>query len=176
MSEVMNPNYPDEPTSPTRSASQAEQPAPAPTARTAPAPTAQAAPTTTAVTRPALVTFAAVIMFLLAAFQLIFAIIEFYNAAWFAQTIYGTFSDRLWVWGVVDLIVAAIAAYSGYDLLRGGTFGRIVGFIAAAIIGVRWFFYLPADPWEGIVMIALAVLVIYGLVANSEYFDSTHAR
>ncbi len=118
MSEVMNPNYPDEPTSPTRSASQAEQPAPAPTARTAPAPTAQAAPTTTAVTRPALVTFAAVIMFLLAAFQLIFAIIEFYNAAWFAQTIYGTFSDRLWVWGVVDLIVAAIAAYSGYDLLH----------------------------------------------------------
>src|SRR5258705_8061876 len=143
MSEVMNPNYPDEPTSPTRSASQAEQPAPAPTARTA--------PTTTAVTRPALVTFAAVIMFLLAAFQLIFAIVEFYNAAWFAQTIYGTFSDRLWLWGIIDLVVAAVAAYAGYGLLRGGTFGRIVGFIAAAIIGVRWFFYLPADTSEGIV-------------------------
>jgi hypothetical protein len=174
MSDVMNPNFPDEPASPTRSASQAEQPAPAP--RTANAPTAQAAPTTTAVTRPALVTFAAVIMFLLAAFQLIFAIVEFYNAAWFAQTIYGTFSDRLWLWGIIDLVVAAVAAFAGYDLLRGGTFGRIVGFIAAAIIGVRWFFYLPADPWEGIVMIALAVLVIYGLVANSEYFDSIHAR
>jgi hypothetical protein len=174
MSDVMNPNYPDEPTGPTRPASQAEQPAPAP--RTAPAPTAQAAPATTAVTRPALVTFAAVIMFLLAAFQLIFAIVEFYNAAWFAQTIYGTFSDRLWLWGIIDLVVAAVAAYAGYDLLRGGTFGRIVGFIAAASIGVRWFFYLPADPWEGIVMIALAVLVIYGLVANLEYFDSIHAR
>ena len=115
-------------------------------------------------------------MFLLAAFQLIFAIVEFYNAAWFAQTIYGTFSDRLWLWGIIDLVVAAVAAYAGYDLLRGGTFGRIVGLIAAAIIGVRWFFYLPADPWEGIVMIALAVLVMYGLVANSEYFDSIHAR
>lgn len=168
MSDVMNPNNPDEPTSPIRSASQVERPAPAPAAR-------EASMQATAA-RPALVTFAAVIMFLLAAFQLIFAIVEFYNAAWFAQTIYGTFSDRLWLWGVIDLVVAAVAAYAGYDLLRGGTFGRIVGLIAAAIIGVRWFFYLPADPWEGIVMIALAVLVIYGLVANSEYFDTIHAR
>ena len=42
--------------------------------------------------RLTLVTFAAAIMFLLAAFQLIFASIEFYNAGWFAQTIYGAFS------------------------------------------------------------------------------------
>jgi uncharacterized membrane protein len=115
-------------------------------------------------------------MFLLAAFQIIFAIVEFYNAAWFANTAYGTFSDRLWLWGIVDLIVAAIAIYAGYDLLRGGTFGRIIGLIAAAIIGVRWFFYLPAEPWTGVVMIAIAVLVIYGLVAHSEYFDTIHAK
>ena len=139
-----------------------------PAARTTPAPTAA--------TRPGLVTFSAVMMFLVAAFQLVFAVVEFYNAAWFANTAYGTFSDRLWLWGIVDVILAGIAIYAGYDLLRGGTFGRIVGLIAAAVIGVRWFFYMPAEPWAAVVMIALAVLIIYGLVTNSEYFDRTHAK
>jgi hypothetical protein len=115
-------------------------------------------------------------MFLVAAFQLVFAVVEFYNAAWFANTAYGNFSDRLWVWGLVDVVIAGIAIYAGYDLLRGGKFGRVVGLIAAAVIGVRWFFYLPADPWSAVVMIALAVLIIYGLVTNSEYFDYIHAR
>jgi hypothetical protein len=143
-------------------------------AATQPAPVAatQPAPATAVEGRPGLVTFAGIMMFLLAAFQIIFAVVEFYNAAWFANTAYGTFSDRLWLWGIVDIIIAAIAIFAGYDLLRGGTFGRIVGLIAASIIGVRWFFYLPAEPWAGVVMIALAVLVIYGLVAHSEYFDS----
>ena len=142
-------------------------------AATQPAPVAatQPAPATAVEGRPGLVTFAGIMMFLLAAFQIIFAVVEFYNAAWFANTAYGTFSDRLWLWGIVDIIIAAIAIFAGYDLLRGGTFGRIVGLIAASIIGVRWFFYLPAEPWAGVVMIALAVLVIYGLVAHSEYFD-----
>ena len=40
-------------------------------------------------------------------------------------------ADRLWLWGVIDLLLAAVAGYAGYDLLRGGTFGCIVGLIAA---------------------------------------------
>jgi uncharacterized membrane protein len=126
----------------------------------------------TEVERPGLVTFAAVMMFLVGAFQLIFAIVEFYNAAWFSNTAYGTFSNRLWLWGIVDVIIAAVAFYAGYDLLRGGAFGRIVGIIIAAVIAVRWFFYMPAEPWAAVVMIALAVLIIYGLVAHAEYFDA----
>src|SRR5215472_17019276 len=111
MSEVMNPNNPDEPMSLNRTAPQVEQPAPAPTTQSvplratqaAPVPAAQvtattpatpATPTATAGTRPGLVTFAAVMMFLIAAFQIIFALVEFYNAAWFANTAYGNFSDR----------------------------------------------------------------------------------
>ncbi len=170
MSEVMNPNYPDGSASPLGTAGTAGQ-----VGQGTPMAAAPAAPTPTAA-RPALVTFAAIMMFIVAAFQLIFAIVEFYNAAWFADTVYGTFSNRLWLWGIVDLIMAAVAVYAGYDLLRGGTFGRIVGLVIAAVIAARWFFYIPAEPWAALVMIALAVLIIYGIVAHPEYFGGLRAH
>ncbi len=123
-----------------------------------------------ATTRPGLVTFAGVMMFVLGGFQLTWAITEFVNAAWLAGTAYGTFNGYLWLWGILDLLLAAASFYAGYDILRGGQFGQIYGVVVAGLSAVRWFFYLPAAPWLGLVAIALDILIIYGLVANSDYF------
>jgi len=120
--------------------------------------------------RPGLVTFAAVMMFVLAGFQLTFAIVEFANAAWVAANVEGTFGGPLWIWGAIDAVVAIIAAYAGYDILRGGQFGRIFGLIIASVSAIRWFFYLPAAPLMAMVVIAVDVLIIYGLAAHWEYF------
>ena len=120
--------------------------------------------------RPGLVTFASIMMFVLAGFQIVFAIDEFMSAAWVAANVYGTFGGPLWVWGIIDLALAALAIYAGYDLLRGGTNGRIFGLIIASFTAIRWFFYLPASPLLAIVVIAVAVTIIYGLAVNSEYF------
>lgn len=120
--------------------------------------------------RPGLVTFAAIMMFLLGGFQLVFAILEFTSASWIALSAYGSFGGYLWVWGILDAIFALIAIYAGADLLRGGVFGQMVGIGIAGISAIRWFFYLPAAPWLAIVIIAIDVLVLYGLVAHQEYF------
>jgi hypothetical protein len=120
--------------------------------------------------RPALVTFAAVMMFVLAGFQATWAIIEFSNAAWISGATYGTFGGRLWLWGILDLALVAASIYAGYDILRGGEFGYFYGLIIAGVSAIRWFFYLPAAPALGIVVIAIDVLIIYGLVANTDYF------
>lgn len=122
--------------------------------------------------RPGLVTFAAVMLFLLGGFQLMFAIIEFMNAAWIAINVAGTFGGALWVWGIIDLLIALISIAAGADLLRGGAFGRIVGIIIAACSALRWFFYIPAQPWMAVVVIAIAVIILYGLAANGDYFRS----
>jgi hypothetical protein len=74
-----------------------------------------------------------------------------------------------------DLLFAIVALAAGVDLLRGGTFGRIVGIVIAAISALRWFFYIPAQPWAAIVVIAVDVLVLYGLATNEDYFRSMHA-
>jgi hypothetical protein len=127
------------------------------------------------VLRPGMVTFAAVMIFLLAGFQLVWAIVEFVNVAWLASVTYGTFNGYLWLWAIFDLVLAAVLFYAGYDILRGGTFGRVLGVIIAGISAIRWFFYLPAAPWIGVVMIAVDILIIYALVAHSEFFDAASA-
>lgn len=121
--------------------------------------------------RPGLVTFAAIMMFLLGGFQLTFAILEFANATWIALNVYGSFGGYLWLWGIIDALFALVAIYAGYDLLRGGVFGQWVGIAIAAVSAIRWFFYLPAAPWLAVVIIAVDILIIYGLVAHQEYFE-----
>lgn len=127
---------------------------------------------TMAVARPGLVTFAAIMMFVAGGFELVWAITEFANAAWLSSVTYGTFNGYLWLWAILDLVLAAAIIYAGYDILRGGSFGRIFGVIVACISAVRWFFYIPASPWLGIVVIAVDILIIYGLVAHGEFFDT----
>jgi hypothetical protein len=123
--------------------------------------------------RPGLVTFAAIMMFILAGFEIVFAISEFANAAWITNNTYGNFGGRLWLWAIVDLILAFIPLYAGYDLLRGGQFGYIVGVVIAGISAIRWFFYLPAQPVLSLVVIGVDILIIYGLTSNAEYFRTS---
>jgi hypothetical protein len=123
--------------------------------------------------RPGLVTFAAIMMFLLAGFALTFALVEFWNAVWVGLNTYVTFGWNLWLWGIVDAVIAVIAFFAGVDILRGGPFGQIAGIVIAALSAIRWFVYLPAAPWLAAVIIVVDVLIIYGLVAHSEYFTGS---
>ena len=120
--------------------------------------------------RPGLITFAACMMYLLAAFQIVFAFFEFARAAWIAVNVAGTFGGPLWVWGIADVVLAVLVCYAATDLLRGGSFGRIVGLVLAGLSALRWFWYLPAEPFIAIVVIAVNIIIIYGLVSNTEYF------
>jgi hypothetical protein len=122
--------------------------------------------------RPGLVTFAGIMMLLLAAFQITFAVLAFVSAAWVAFNVAGTLGGPLWLWGIIDAAFALVALYAGYDILRGGSTGRIVGLVIASLNAIRWFFYIPAAPWIAVVLIALDILIIYALVAHSEYFRS----
>jgi hypothetical protein len=126
--------------------------------------------------RPGLVTFAAIMMFLLGGFELTFALVEFANAAWVVANVYGSFGGYLWLWGILDALFAFAAFYAGYDLLRGGAFGQVFGILVAGFSAIRWFFYLPAAPWLAVVIIAVDIVIIYGLVMNADYFRTMTAE
>src|SRR5215467_8623061 len=79
----------------------------------------------------------------------------------------------LWLWAILDLLLALIPLYAGYDLLRGGTFGFIIGVVLASISAIRWFFYLPAQPILALVVIAVDILIIYGLTSSADYFRAS---
>lgn len=120
--------------------------------------------------RPGVVTFAAVMMFVLAGFTIVYALAELFNAVWVSTGTYGVFGGYLWLWGIIDVVLAAIAFYAGYDILRGGPVGQVLGLIIASVSAIRWFFYIPAAPWVAVTIIAVDIIIIYGLAAHSEYF------
>jgi hypothetical protein len=109
-------------------------------------------------------------MFLLGGFEALSAITLFARATWVAVNIASSVGGPLWVWGIIDAVIAIGAFYAGYDILRGGELGRILGFVIAGISALRWYFFIPAAPWAALVMIAVDVLIIYALAVHGEYF------
>jgi hypothetical protein len=122
--------------------------------------------------RPGMVTFAAVIMFLVAGFEVLSAILAFVGTGWWVTASGDLVYANLAFWGVVDLLIALIALYAGIDLLRGGTFGRVMGYLFAGLGAIRWLFVIPAAPILSVVIIALCVMVIYALATHPDYSQS----
>ena len=129
--------------------------------------------------RPSLLTFAAMMMFLLGGFVAKPAIVVlFAHATWVAANVGATVGDPLWVWGILDGVFALVAIYAGIDILRGGETGRILGFIVAGFSALSWLFFIPAAPWAVLVVIAMDLLAVYALATQGEYFrgERTSAR
>jgi hypothetical protein len=122
--------------------------------------------------RPRMVTFAAVIMFVVAGFEALSAILAFAGTGWWATASGDLVYANFVFWGILDLLIALIALYAGIDILRGDTFGVVMGYLFAVVGAIRWLFVIPAAPILSVVVIALCVMVIYGLSESSEYSRS----
>jgi hypothetical protein len=129
--------------------------------------------TRTAARRPGMLTFAAVMMFVVAGLEGLSASLSFAGTGWWVTSEGNLVYANLAFWGVVDLIIAIIALYAGIDILRGGTYGTVVGYLFAVVGAVRWLFVIPAAPVLAVVVIALCVMVIYGLAQHSEYAEDS---
>ena len=121
--------------------------------------------------RPGVLTFAAVIMFVVAGFEALSALLAFAGTGWWVTSMGDLVYANFVVWGIVDLVIALIALYAGIDLLRGGAFGIAMGYLFAGLGAIRWLFVIPAAPILAVVVIALCVMVIYALAQYSDYAD-----
>jgi hypothetical protein len=121
-----------------------------------------------------LVSYAAIIMFALGGFHILLAISEFASSTWVLSRLdIELFIPILFIWGIVDLVIGSIAVYAGVSLLRGGTFGLATGYVFASLGIIRWLFYIPVSPVLAVVVVALDMLVIYGLVRHADYFQAS---
>src|SRR5215204_1281858 len=106
--------------------------------------------------RPGLVTFAAVMMFALGGFHVLLSISEFASSTWVLSRLdIELFIPILFIWGIIDLIIGAIALYAGFSILSGGTLGWLMGVAFACVGIIRWLFYIPVAP-----VLAVAVIVL----------------
>jgi hypothetical protein len=111
-------------------------------------------------------------MFVVAGLEALSALLAFAGTGWWATSTGDLVYANFVFWGVLDAIIALIALYAGIDLLRGGAFGLVMGYLFAGVATVRWFFVIPAAPVVAVVVIALCVMVIYGLAKHSDYSES----
>lgn len=123
--------------------------------------------------RPGMLTFAAIMMFVVAGLEGLSASLAFAGTGWWVTSEGNLVYANLAFWGVVDLIISIIALYAGIDILRGGTYGFVVGYLFAVVGAIRWLFVVPAAPVLAVVVIALCVMVIYGLSAHSDYAEGS---
>jgi hypothetical protein len=121
--------------------------------------------------RPGMLTFAAVIMFVVAGLEALSALLSFAGTGWWVTEAGNLVYANFVFWGILDLIIALIALYAGIDILRGRTYGLMVGYIFAVVGAIRWLFVIPAAPVLAVVVVALCVMVVYSLARYTDYFD-----
>src|SRR5688572_9333166 len=122
--------------------------------------------------RPGMLTSAAVVMFMVAGFEALSALLASAGTGWWVTEMGNLVYANFVLWGLLDLLIAAIALYAGIDLLRGGDFGRAMAYVFAIVGAIRWLFVIPAAPILAVVVITLCVMVIYALARHSDYSQS----
>jgi hypothetical protein len=116
------------------------------------------------------VTYAAIMMFVLAGFALIAALAAVVKPEGFDGFWIRTETVGLVAYGLFDLILAIGAFYAGQQLLKGGIVGFGLGLVFAAMGAARWFLLIVSAPVLALVVSFLWFLVIVGLLMNVDWF------
>jgi len=109
------------------------------------------------------VTFAAILMFAVGGLRVISAISYFSSSRRVNDLSFGLFGHHLWLWGLVDLIIAVLAIMAGFSLLEGHSYGRIFTYVWAVLVIIDSFLIIGQAPWYAFATMGIAILVCYGL-------------
>jgi hypothetical protein len=121
--------------------------------------------------RPGWLTFAAVVMFSVGVMQAISGIYFLSNSTRIADVYGGAFGHHTAALGVWELVIAALSLAGGYSLLRGHTFGRVIGYLWAILVIVESFLLFSTAPWYAFGALLLGVLVVFALSTTSGWTD-----
>jgi len=104
--------------------------------------------------------------------RLISAIAYFADSARVNDLSNGLFGHHIFLWGLWDLVIAALAIWGGLSLLGGKTFGRAIGYVWAMLVIVQSFLILGVAPWFGFAALLVAVFVVYALSTTSGWREA----
>jgi hypothetical protein len=107
--------------------------------------------------------FAGIAMIVGGAFQALEGLAGIVNDKYLVVLPKYIYAFDLTVWGVIHLLVGLALVAIGVSLLRGQTWARVAGMIAAVVSAILNFVWLPISPLWAIVIIAVDMLVIWAL-------------
>jgi hypothetical protein len=111
------------------------------------------------------VLFAAVMFVIAASLNVIWGIAAVSSSHFFVANAQYIISD-LNTWGWVAIGFGAVEGLAALSIWRGGAFGRWFGILAAGIAVLVAMVSIPAYPFWSLMLVALYILVIYGLVVH----------
>ena len=110
-----------------------------------------------------LIVFAAAIMILVGAFQIISGLAAIFEDQFFVVTANYLFDLDVTAWGWIHLLLGIILVFAGWGIFSGATWARATGMGLAILSAIANFFFIPYYPIWSIVIIALDIAVIWAL-------------
>jgi len=115
------------------------------------------------------VLFASMMLILLGCFQGIAGLVALFDKGYYLVGSNGLVVHVDYtVWGWVHLIVGVVALVSGFGLFTGAMWARALGVIVAGLSAIVNFAFIAAFPVWALTIIAIDILVIYGIAAHGK--------
>src|SRR5438105_10890859 len=111
------------------------------------------------------VVFAALMLFLAGVFNVIDGLVALADSKFYGAGAVFVWSD-LRTWGWIVLALGVVQLLAGSAILRGRAWGRWFGIVVASLNAIGQMMFIPAYPWWSLLIIALDILVIYGLATH----------
>jgi hypothetical protein len=114
------------------------------------------------------VVFAAVLLLIAGTLNIIYGIGAISDANFYTSNgthyVFGT----LHIWGWVTLILGIIQLTAAFSLFAGGTYGRVVGVVAATLGAMGALLAIGTVPFWSLGVFAICLWVAYGLIVYGE--------
>jgi len=111
--------------------------------------------------------FAGVLLTISGALNIIWGVAAISESHFFVANAHYIVSS-LNTWGWITLILGILELIAGFSLWGGGSFGRWVGMIVAALVAIDSLMEIPAYPFWSLCVFALSVIILYELAKAPE--------
>jgi len=119
--------------------------------------------------------FAAVLLIIAGAFQIINAIVALVKDEFFVVGQKWVFNFDVTAWGWIHLILGIIIVLVGFGILSGNVLARTLGVIVAGLSAIANFAFLPYYPVWSILLIAMDIAIIWALAAHGRDLQKLEA-
>lgn len=114
-----------------------------------------------------LVSFAAIVMILIGAFQATAGLVGIVNDEFYLATEEYVFQFDATTWGWVHLLLGTVIFLAGFGVVLGQVWARSVGVVLASFSALAMFMFIPYYPLWSVLIIALDVMVIWALAVHA---------
>jgi hypothetical protein len=112
--------------------------------------------------------FVGILLMVAGILNLIYGIAAVGNSHFYTENTAYVFSS-LHTWGWITIVIGAIQLTGSLSLFGGGTYGRVVGLVAATLGAIESLLNIGGDhPWWSLGIFAICVICIHGLVVLGE--------